>query len=227
MAGHRVTALGRSADALESLVRAGHARGFGVVDVTEEAALKAAMERHAGEAGPIEILINNAGAAHSAPFSRTTSDDFRRMLELNLIAPAMAAQAALPAMTAAGFGRIVNIASTAALKGYPYVTAYAAAKHGLMGLTRALALETARTGVTVNAVCPGFTDTDLVAASLDTITAKSGRTRSEALADLVRSNPQGRLISPDEVASAVAYLCSAEAGAVSGVAFVVAGAEPA
>jgi NAD(P)-dependent dehydrogenase (short-subunit alcohol dehydrogenase family) len=136
-----------------------------------------------------------------------------------------AVQAVLGPMTERGYGRIVAVASTAGLKGYPYVSAYCAAKHAVIGLVRALALETARAGVTVNAVCPGFTDTPLVAGSLDRIARKTGRSREEALAELVRHNPQGRLVDPREVADAVLWLCGEGAGAVTGQAIAVAGGE--
>jgi NAD(P)-dependent dehydrogenase (short-subunit alcohol dehydrogenase family) len=124
-----------------------------------------------------------------------------------------------------GEGRIVAVASTAGLKGYPYVSAYCTAKHAVVGLVRALALETARDGVTVNAVCPGFTDTDLVADSLERIRAKTGRSREEALEELVRHNPQGRLVAPEEVADAVVWLCGPGARSVTGQAIAVAGGE--
>jgi 3-hydroxybutyrate dehydrogenase len=224
-AGYRVTALGRSAAPLEALVRAGDVEAAATADVTDEAALLAALNAAADRLGPIAVLVNNAGAAHSAAFARTTADDFRRMMELNLIAPATAARAVLPGMIAGGFGRIVNIASTASLKGYAYVSAYAAAKHALLGLTRSLALETARTGVTVNAVCPGFTDTDLIGESIANIVAKTGRTEAEALAQFTHANPRGRLVAPREVAEAVLYLCGAGAASVTGTALVVAGGE--
>lgn len=224
-AGYRVTALGRTPTPLEELVRAGDAQAAVTADVTDEAALLAALAEAADRLGPISILVNNAGAAHSAPFARTTADDFRRMMELNLIAPATAARAVLPGMIAGGFGRIVNIASTASLKGYAYVSAYAAAKHALLGLTRSLALETAKSGVTVNAVCPGFTDTDLIGDSVARIVAKSGRSLEEARAEFTRANPQGRLIAPQEVAEAVLYLCGPGAASVTGTALVVAGGE--
>ncbi len=130
------------------------------------------------------------------------------MSEINLIGTVNAFHAALPGMLARRSGRLIAIASTAGHRGYPYVSAYVAAKHAVIGLVRSLALETARSGVTVNAICPGYTDTDMVAGSLDAITSKTGLSRDEALAQLVKANPQGRLIAPDEIAAAVLYLCA-------------------
>ena len=173
----------------------------------------------------IEILVNNAGAAVSAPFLKTGNADFGRMLDVNLMGPVIATRALLPGMMARKFGRIVNIASTAGLKGYPYVSAYVASKHALLGLTRSLALETAKTGVTVNAVCPGFTDTDLVAGSIDNIMKKTGRSREQAIAELSKHNPQARLIAPKEVADTVLWLCGEGASAITGQAVAVAGGE--
>jgi NAD(P)-dependent dehydrogenase (short-subunit alcohol dehydrogenase family) len=224
-AGVRVTVLGRDRDALAAAVAAGDAEAFVVADITDEAAVAAAFTEAVAARGPIDILVNNAGAAHSAPFSRTSTDDLRRMLEINLVGPAHATRLVLPGMVERRFGRIVNIASTAALKGYAYVSAYTAAKHGLLGLTRALALEVATNGVTVNAVCPGFTDTDLIGQSIDLIVSKSGRTVDQARAEFTKSNPQGRLIQPVEVAEAVLYLCGRGAASVTGVALAVAGGE--
>jgi NAD(P)-dependent dehydrogenase (short-subunit alcohol dehydrogenase family) len=134
-------------------------------------------------------------------------------------------QAVLPSMRDRAYGRIVAIASTAGLKGYPYVSAYVAAKHAVIGLVRSLALEVATTNVTVNAVCPGFTDTDLVAGSIDNIMKKTGRSREQATAELSRHNPQGRLVAPPEVADAVLWLCGSGAGAITGQAIAVAGGE--
>jgi NAD(P)-dependent dehydrogenase (short-subunit alcohol dehydrogenase family) len=146
-------------------------------------------------------------------------------LALDLTAAFLASQHVLPGMLAAGFGRIVNVASTAGLTGYRYVAAYCAAKHGLIGLTRALALECAPHGITVNAVCPGFTDTDLIADAVRTISAKTGRSAEAARAELARANPQGRLVDPKEIAHSVAFLCQADSGSITGQAIVIAGGE--
>jgi NAD(P)-dependent dehydrogenase (short-subunit alcohol dehydrogenase family) len=149
----------------------------------------------------------------------------RRMLDVNYLRPFHCIHAVLPAMLAGGSGRIVNIASTAGLTGYPYVAAYCGAKHALVGLTRALAVELAKSGVTVNAVCPGFTDTDLVARAVATIAAKTGRSEEAARQELARGNPMGRLVTPDEVAAAVVFLCMPAASAMTGQAIAVAGGE--
>ena len=147
------------------------------------------------------------------------------MLDVNLMGVVNVVQAVLASMTERGYGRVVAIASTAGLKGYAYVSAYCAAKHAVVGLVRSLSIETARTGVTVNAVCPGYTDTDLTEASLERIVARTGRSRDAALHEILRQNPLGRLIRPDEVADAVLWLCGAKAGAVTGQAIAVAGGE--
>lgn len=224
-AGARVTVVGRDRDALESVVSAGAAHGALVADVTDRKALQAAFDAAARTSGPVDLLVANAGAAISLPFAKSDADHFARMLDVNLMGVVHAAHAALGPMTERGFGRIVAIASTAGLKGYPYVSAYCAAKHAVVGLVRSLALETATSGVTVNAVCPGFTDTDLVAESIERIVARTGRSREEALAEIVKHNPQKRLVAASEVADAVLWLCGDEARSVTGQAIAVAGGE--
>jgi NAD(P)-dependent dehydrogenase (short-subunit alcohol dehydrogenase family) len=223
--GARVSILGRSLATLQAAVARGEAALALAADVTDDEAVRAVVAQAVQAAGPVRILVANAGGAESAPFLKTGPDMFRRMLDLNLMGVVHPVQAVLPAMQQAGSGRIIAIASTAALKGYPFTAAYTAAKHAVLGLVRVLALETARTGVTVNAVCPGFTDTGLVEESAARIIARTGRSREEALAELTRFNPQGRLVSPAEVADAVCWLCRPEAAAISGQAIAVDGAE--
>jgi 3-hydroxybutyrate dehydrogenase len=191
------------------------------VDITDPASVEQAFE----SAGPVDLLINNAGQVESQPFSRTTLDHWNRLLQVNLTGTFLCTQQVLPGMTERGFGRIVNIASTAALKGYAYVAAYCAAKHGVLGLTRALALEVARKGVTVNAVCPGYTDTDIVARAVEQIASKTQRSTEAARDTLAATNPQGRLVQPDEVAQAVLWLCRRESSSITGQAIAVAGGE--
>jgi NAD(P)-dependent dehydrogenase (short-subunit alcohol dehydrogenase family) len=229
--GARLTLMGRREDVLlrqaQAIRRAiaGAVVATHALDVTDTGKVSAVFAEAAREAAPISILVNNAGAAESAPFEKTDLGLLERMLAVNLKAAFLCTQAVLPAMTAAKYGRIINIASTAGLTGYAYVSAYVAAKHALVGLTRALALETAKCGVTVNAVCPGFTDTDLVARSVETIVAKTGRSAEAARAELAKTNPMGRLVTPEEVASAVAYLALPSASAITGQAIVIAGGE--
>jgi NAD(P)-dependent dehydrogenase (short-subunit alcohol dehydrogenase family) len=198
-----------------------------VADVTREADA-AAMVQAAREAhGPVDILVANAGAAESAPVGKLELAHWQRMLDVNLTGAFLSIRSALADLvrTEAVASRIVLIASTAGLKGYPYVAAYCAAKHGVVGLTRALAAELAASQVTVNAVCPGFTETPMLEASLANIVAKTGRSREEARAELQRLNPQGRLVRPEEVASTVLWLCTPAAQAVTGQAISVSGGE--
>ncbi|MBO0758519.1 MAG: SDR family NAD(P)-dependent oxidoreductase, partial [Bradyrhizobiaceae bacterium] len=180
-----VTVVGRGEPALIDTVKSGQAMGYAIADVTDQAVLSHAFKQAAVARGPIAILVANAGGAESAPFLKTSPDQFRRLFDLNVIGVVQAARAVLGDMIARKFGRIVAIASTAGLRGYAYVSAYCAAKHAVIGLTRALAVETARTGVTVNAVCPGYTDTDLTRESLQRITEKTGRSHDDALAAML------------------------------------------
>lgn len=220
----RVTILGRSQESLKARITAGDAHSYVVADVTN----KFELERAIGDIEskePVDILVNNAGVAVSAPFTRTSNEDFVRILDVNFMAPVIATRSVLAGMIERKFGRIVNICSTAALKGFPYVTAYTASKHALLGLTRSLALELARTGVTVNAVCPGFVNTDMVKDAVQNIAAKTGRDIEVARAELIKMNPQGRLISPSEVADAVCFLARRTSGSITGTALTISGGE--
>jgi 3-hydroxybutyrate dehydrogenase len=223
-AGATVTVLGRQAGPLKDAVAAGHAESYVTADVTDEAAVAAAVKQ-AAERGPIDILIANAGSAASAPFMKGSSQQFRDMFELNVMGVVHATRAVLGDMVKRGFGRIVVNSSVAGLKGYAYVTAYCTAKHAAVGFVRALAQETVKTGVTVNAVCPGYTDTDLVQGGLTHVIEKTGRSQDAALADMLKDKPIGRLITPEEVAAAVLFLCSPGASAITGTTLTVAGGE--
>lgn len=227
--GARVTLAGRRREPLAALageLPAGStfiADGF---DVTDPAAIASGLAAARAAFGPVTILVNNAGEAPSAPFDKTSLDMWSHVLSVDLTGVFNVTQAVLPDLKAHGAGaRIINIASTAGLTGYAYVSAYCAAKHGVIGLTRALALELAKKGVTVNAVCPGFTDTPIIARSIAEIVAKTGRSEEQAMAEFTKSNPQGRLVQPDEVANTVLWLASAGAGSINGQAIAVAGGE--
>jgi len=229
--GASVTLLGRDAATLhatEAALREAfpQARLASVsADVTDAHSVARAFAAAARDFGPVTVLVNNAGQAHSASFLKTDVKLWQRMLDVNLTGTFLCTQAALPAMLEAGWGRVVNVASTAGLAGYGYVSAYCAAKHGVIGLTRALALEMATRGVTVNAVCPGYTETDIVRDAVENIVSKTGRTAEQARAELAAGNPQGRLVQPEEVADAVGWLCQPSTGAVTGQAIPVAGGE--
>jgi NAD(P)-dependent dehydrogenase (short-subunit alcohol dehydrogenase family) len=223
-AGATVTVIGRSRKTLDEAVATGAAHFAAVADVADQAAVGAAIAE-AARRQPIDILVANAGIAESAPFGKSDAALFRRMMDVNFMGVVHAVQAVLPSMKDRPYGRIVAVASTAGLKGYAYISAYSAAKHAVVGLVRSLALELANTRVTVNAVCPGFTDTDLVAGSIDNIMKKTGRNHAQAVAELASHNPQGRLVTPAEVADTVLWLCGEGAGAITGQAIAVAGGE--
>jgi NAD(P)-dependent dehydrogenase (short-subunit alcohol dehydrogenase family) len=226
--GATVSVLGRDAARLAAQVEllGGAARAQGVaVDVTDEASVKSAFAAVRARFGRVDVLVNNAGEAGSAPLAKTDLALWQRMLTVNLTGTFLCTREVLPEMTARRSGRIVNVASTAGLVGYAYVSAYCAAKHGVVGFTRAAALECAKTGVTVNAVCPGYTETDMVSAAVANIVAKTGKTESETRAALAANNPQGRMVQPAEVAGAVLWLCLPASSSVTGQAIAVAGGE--
>ncbi|TFL19790.1 SDR family NAD(P)-dependent oxidoreductase [Jannaschia formosa] len=224
-AGATVTAMGRRDGPLRE-VAAGHdGIGWATCDVTDRAAVARAFETAREERGPVSVVVANAGAAESMPFARLSPEQLSAMLAVNLGGVVNAWQAGLDDMTAAGWGRLIAVASTAGLKGYAYVTAYAAAKHAVVGLTRSLALELGESGVTANALCPGFIETPLLDRSIATITEKTGMDAAQARASLMRGNPQKRFIQPGEVAGAALWLCSDSAGSVNGHALAISGGE--
>lgn len=223
--GARLTLVGRRREALDATAATLPGACVAQADVTDRAAVDAAFASARAAHGPIAILVNNAGIAPSAPFAKVTAEAWRQTMAVNLDALFHCCQAALPDLLAARSGRIVTVASTAGVKGYGYTAPYVASKHGAIGLMRALATEFAHTGLTANAVCPGFTDTDIVGDAIANIQAKTGRSADEARAQLTRFNPQGRLIDPVEVAEAALWLCLPASRSVTGQAIMVAGGE--
>ncbi|MBC7282331.1 SDR family NAD(P)-dependent oxidoreductase [Hoeflea sp.] len=223
--GARVTALGRRLEPLQALAARDDRILALSADVTDRAELDAAIARAVEKNGEPTLVIANAGSAESAPFLRTDAALFRSTLDVNLTGVFNTFQATLSRMNQRQPGRLIAIASTAGLKGYGYVSAYCAAKHGVIGLVRSLAQELAKTGVTVNAICPGFTDTPMLHRSIDTIVEKTGRSRAEAEASLRNVNPQGRFIQPDEIAETVIWLCGDAAASITGQAISLSGGE--
>lgn len=219
-AGAEVTILGRSVEPLEAVAAETGAYPASV-DVTDAVALKKVMT----DRPAVDIAIANAGAAISKPFGKMTPDDWQSMLSVNLIGVANLWQAALPSMQSQGWGRLIAIASTAGLKGYPYVAGYSAAKHGVVGLTRSLALELGKTNITANAICPGFIDTPMLARSIENIVEKTGMSDADAAKTLCQGNPQGRFIETDEVAETALWLCSEAARSINGHALSISGGE--
>ena len=223
-AGAMVTVMGRNTQRLEELAATDDLIHAITVDVSDESSVIKAFN-DASTLQPISILINNAGAVETASFKNTSADLWQKMLAINLTGSFFTTQAALSDIKAAENGRIINIASTSGLKGYAYTSAYAAAKHGVIGLTRSLALELAKSNVTVNAICPGFTNTAIVDNAILNITDVTNRTSEQALEDLTRHNPQERLIEPEEVAETVLWLCSEKSRSVTGQSIIIAGGE--
>jgi NAD(P)-dependent dehydrogenase (short-subunit alcohol dehydrogenase family) len=226
--GARVSLLGRDAENLTTVSKAlgGPSRAVPIAaDVTESDCVSAAFATARQHFGPVHILINNAGQAASAKFTETDETLWNRILAVNLTGTYLCTRQAVPDMLQVGFGRIVNVASIAGLRGGAYISAYVASKHAVVGLTRSLALEFATRNITVNAVCPGYTDTDIVRGAIANIVSKTGRSEAEALASLVATNPQRRLITPEEVAHTVLWVCGPGAESITGQSIVVAGGE--
>jgi NAD(P)-dependent dehydrogenase (short-subunit alcohol dehydrogenase family) len=227
-AGYRVSILGRRLASLQETIAASanpqQMQALGC-DVSDAVSVETAFSKATATFGPVNVLVNSAGQAPTAPFHKLTAEAWNRVIGVNLNGVFNCCAAVIDTMRSSNSGHIINIASTASLKGYAYVAAYCAAKHGVLGLTRALALETATRGITVNAICPGYTDTDIVRAGVATIVAKTGRSEAEAMREFTDTNPQGRLIEPDEIADTVLWLCSASARSITGQAISISGGE--
>lgn len=225
-AGARVTLLARTTAQLdETAIGMAGSTVTVTADVTDPQQVERAFAKARDAAGDISILINNAGRPASRALAKSDEDFWRQILDVNLNGVYHCTRAAIPAMLAANWGRIVNVSSTAGLHGYAYCTAYCAAKHGVIGMTRALALEVVRTGITVNAVCPGYTDTGVVKDAIRRISEKTARSEAHAYETLVSFNPQERLVKSEEVANAVLWLCLPGSESVTGQSLAIAGGE--
>jgi 3-hydroxybutyrate dehydrogenase len=220
-AGAEVVVVGRRRQLLADVAASSPLISAIVGDVTDEGDMVSAF----AEAGPIDIVIANAGGADSAPLTRTSIDLWDRTLAVNLTGVFLTLREGLRQMEGREWGRLITIASTAGLKGYSYVSAYTAAKHGAVGLTRAVAQEVARTGITANALCPGYLDTEMTERTIANIVQTTGRTQADALKALTRVNPQGRLVEPAEVTAAALWLCGPGSDAINGQAIAIAGGE--
>lgn len=224
-AGASVTIVGRRADQLDEIAARSSRITAHPADVTDRSALELALDAARIGSGPIEVMVAAAGIASSKPFHRLEPRDVDDMMSVNVLGVFNSFQIAHAGLREREWGRLVAIASTAGLTGYPYVSHYCASKHAVVGMVRALAHEVGPTGTTVNAVCPSYVDTPMTDRTIDNIVAQTGRSRDEALAALIASNPQGRLISPEEVAGTVLWLCSDAAASVNGQAIALDGGE--
>lgn len=220
-AGADVVVAGRRREPLDEVAASAHNIRAIVCDVTDEAAVAQLF----ADAGPVHVVVANAGAAESAPLTRTTMELWQEMLAVNLTGAFLTFREGLRQMKGFPWGRLIVVASTAGLKGYPYVAAYAAAKHGAVGLTRSVALEVAGSGITANALCPGYLNTEMTERTIANIVAKTGKSTDEALAALTRGNPQGRLVQPAEVTAAALWLCGPGSDSINGQAIAIAGGE--
>jgi NAD(P)-dependent dehydrogenase (short-subunit alcohol dehydrogenase family) len=219
-AGAAVTIMGRGEDTLKAAVGQGHAKGYAVADVTDAKAVDSAVRQAVAARGPVDMLVANAGTATAVPFLKSTPDQFRDMFEQHVLGMVHPVQAVLGGMIERKFGRIIAVASIVGLRASPNVAPYTTAKHGMVGLMRSIAQETAGTGVTVNAVCPGYVDTELISGALDKLVDK-GASKEQTLARFTSRVPVGRLVRPEEVAEAVAYFCSPNAAATTGATLVI------
>lgn len=223
-AGAKVTIMGRNKERLDEVAQIDDLIHSIQVDISDAASVEQAFNE-ASKRSPISILVNNAGVAETSPFHKITIEQWQKMIAVNLTGTFLTTQAALKDIKSAEYGRIINIASTSGLKGYAYTSAYTAAKHGVIGLTRSLADELSSTHVTVNAICPGFTNTAIVENAIENITQKTDRNAQQALSELVAHNPQKRLIEPEEIAETVLWLCHSNSHSITGQSIAIAGGE--